>query len=769
MKIVVVCTFLLLVLLSFSLTVGAQLKISPTPTVFNFSIYSSLSSGTIVDVGSVGLTLKVGVVSGAAQTVSFSCSGLPAGTTCYFSPISCTPSCSTTIKISTTALTPAGNYRILLVATDGKIKNYVTFLLTVKKSSLATPISSPITYTPKLTSTPLLSPTYTPLIKTPSPSPIYSPVLTRVSPSPTYTSTPSPQQTIISKSPTPTEKPKANDTKGYLLTVMRESLRDMDEDLRYWLQRIKNYNEVGKKLADRMKELRGALKEMGADAGVDRYIEFIYKNGAILIVDRNKKIYNLNILFEEALNKVIDSETKSVSKIKLKVENSEPVYVVDLIKTDENSTQTKVSGITGKITTANIIGPHMLQSNQCQEGVVEPDYDYSSTDPTTSGTPYFLDYNNPDKLKSDCDVLTKEEEIAAELNNALGKLNKLEKEMEFFKKQADSIVEGAQDSLDCIKEVDFESLYQDDLEDLLDGGLGLEIPTTPAPPAYTTTGSPHIPLGGPYPVAGFNSVLLTDLQNFYYAYNDAKKGKNYVKADLETLKSLAEGLEAYCKNKNCMFDNQKDYYQDLLYSIYDTLEYYFEEIQELIDDARGFADDFKNYDRDLVGKDIFGNVCGEDESSILEKMLDVKDLSLGKPVNISDNIVKAVNSGKKLGIKIGNTFGVIEKGPKDKIHLRFNNSISILDAKGKVKAYTTLKINQLASVDTSELSENTGQLNKKIEEMEEKLNTMGEDQQLAQIDLQNKLQQSQQLIQTMSNVSKMMYDTVMSIVRKIGG
>ena len=56
-----------------------------------------------------------------------------------------------------------------------------------------------------------------------------------------------------------------------------------------------------------------------------------------------------------------------------------------------------------------------------------------------------------------------------------------------------------------------------------------------------------------------------------------------------------------------------------------------------------------------------------------------------------------------------------------------------------------------------------------IKDLEEKLNEVGEDQQLAQIDLQNKLQYSQQLLQTLSNVSKMLYDTMMAIIRKIGG
>ena len=45
---------------------------------------------------------------------------------------------------------------------------------------------------------------------------------------------------------------------------------------------------------------------------------------------------------------------------------------------------------------------------------------------------------------------------------------------------------------------------------------------------------------------------------------------------------------------------------------------------------------------------------------------------------------------------------------------------------------------------------------------------IGDDAQLANIDLQNSLQKQQQLIQTLSNVSKLLSDTSMSVIRKIG-
>jgi len=52
--------------------------------------------------------------------------------------------------------------------------------------------------------------------------------------------------------------------------------------------------------------------------------------------------------------------------------------------------------------------------------------------------------------------------------------------------------------------------------------------------------------------------------------------------------------------------------------------------------------------------------------------------------------------------------------------------------------------------------------------LEQKLQTVGDDAQLANIDLQNSLQKQQQTLQTMSNVSKMLHDTAMSVIRNMG-
>ncbi len=56
-----------------------------------------------------------------------------------------------------------------------------------------------------------------------------------------------------------------------------------------------------------------------------------------------------------------------------------------------------------------------------------------------------------------------------------------------------------------------------------------------------------------------------------------------------------------------------------------------------------------------------------------------------------------------------------------------------------------------------------------LEEWDEELQTVGDDAQLANLDMQNMLQKQQQTMQMMSNISKMLHDTAMAVIRKMGG
>lgn len=54
------------------------------------------------------------------------------------------------------------------------------------------------------------------------------------------------------------------------------------------------------------------------------------------------------------------------------------------------------------------------------------------------------------------------------------------------------------------------------------------------------------------------------------------------------------------------------------------------------------------------------------------------------------------------------------------------------------------------------------------EEWEKRLESVGDDSQLANIDLQNMLQKQQQTVQMLGQVSKVLHDTASAVVRKIG-
>jgi len=68
-----------------------------------------------------------------------------------------------------------------------------------------------------------------------------------------------------------------------------------------------------------------------------------------------------------------------------------------------------------------------------------------------------------------------------------------------------------------------------------------------------------------------------------------------------------------------------------------------------------------------------------------------------------------------------------------------------------------------------EVADTYGELKTYKTNLEETLNTLGDDAQLANVDLQNWLQKQQQTLQMMSNISKLLHDTAMNTIRKLGG
>ncbi len=103
---------------------------------FNFSLANS-GNKSVVAASSVTNLITTALISGTTQSVAFSVSGLPAGSVGSFSTPSCSPACSSTLTVGTTASTPAGTSNVTVTASGGGITKTSTFVLTVSVPSTA--------------------------------------------------------------------------------------------------------------------------------------------------------------------------------------------------------------------------------------------------------------------------------------------------------------------------------------------------------------------------------------------------------------------------------------------------------------------------------------------------------------------------------------------------------------------------------------------------------------------------------------------------------
>jgi hypothetical protein len=97
----------------------------------DFSIGVNPSSATVTAGSSASTTVSTAVVSGSAESVSLSASGLPSGATASFNPTSVTAGGSSTLTISTSTSTPSGTYPITVTGTAASATHSTTYSLTV--------------------------------------------------------------------------------------------------------------------------------------------------------------------------------------------------------------------------------------------------------------------------------------------------------------------------------------------------------------------------------------------------------------------------------------------------------------------------------------------------------------------------------------------------------------------------------------------------------------------------------------------------------------
>jgi flagellar hook assembly protein FlgD len=106
---------------------GLQTLTTTGQPVFEFSVPTSPLSRNVAAGSAATFTVTSKLLNGTAQSVSFSCSGLPSGAAANFSPASGLPTFSSTLKITTSASTPPGVY-IITVTGSGPYDSHSTTL-----------------------------------------------------------------------------------------------------------------------------------------------------------------------------------------------------------------------------------------------------------------------------------------------------------------------------------------------------------------------------------------------------------------------------------------------------------------------------------------------------------------------------------------------------------------------------------------------------------------------------------------------------------------
>ncbi len=171
---------------------------------------------------------------------------------------------------------------------------------------------------------------------------------------------------------------------------------------------------------------------------------------------------------------------------------------------------------------------------------------------------------------------------------------------------------------------------------------------------------------------------------------------------------------------------------------------------------------FRECKKTSSGDQIFANIQTCSPPSYCDnKKGCVKKEPLAKPIIAQPKIIKPLTPDNSLKSK------KIILPPKENTksqELRTNLIRQKRELKLKLEQ-SRKDINKIEET-TSEQKISKQKLKKNVEDLEEQLNTIGDDQQLSQVDLQNSLQKMQQLLQTMSSISKATHDATMAVVRK---
>lgn len=155
------------------------------------------------------------------------------------------------------------------------------------------------------------------------------------------------------------------------------------------------------------------------------------------------------------------------------------------------------------------------------------------------------------------------------------------------------------------------------------------------------------------------------------------------------------------------------------------------------------------------------------------KKTQLKELQLISAMVVRGEPTKAINSRWEKFVKMAKNELSPSKTGESKVDI--NEVIQHILSETYLKANNDLQnnaqrlkfLNDMKIQIREELAKTRKTTEDYITSIEERLSTIGEDAQLANIDLQNMLQKQQQTIQMLSNMSKVLHDTALAVIRNM--
>ncbi len=112
------------------------LSSSEDAPTYDFSISVAPSSDNVLVGEATNATVNLSLLAGEAQLTTLSASNVPAGATVSFSPVACSPACSSAMVINTSTSTPGGTTQIPIAAVAGTTTRTANFILTVSSATV---------------------------------------------------------------------------------------------------------------------------------------------------------------------------------------------------------------------------------------------------------------------------------------------------------------------------------------------------------------------------------------------------------------------------------------------------------------------------------------------------------------------------------------------------------------------------------------------------------------------------------------------------------